>query len=160
MPMASPAWQGLAIAPDAPWVRINLAHALLLLDRATEAQALYEQIAAEIRNKPFWKQIVVDDFGKLRKVGVTHRSCPQSKRPSTANRDPYQNRLARPSPSRRPPELQAGASGHAAAAIRHRRPFLDAAGRLTPEPRRRLAPYRPSPQRVGARFLAAHGHRR
>jgi tetratricopeptide (TPR) repeat protein len=33
--------QALAISPDEPWVRINLAHALPLLDRATEAKALY-----------------------------------------------------------------------------------------------------------------------
>ena len=44
------AMQALAIAPDEPWVQINLAHALLLLDRATEAKALYEHIAA-IPNK-------------------------------------------------------------------------------------------------------------
>jgi predicted Zn-dependent protease len=66
--------QALAIKPDEPWVRINLAHALLLLDRATEAKALYEQVAA-IPNKP-WKQIVVEDFGKLRKAGVTHSLMP------------------------------------------------------------------------------------
>jgi tetratricopeptide (TPR) repeat protein len=67
--------QALAIAPDAPWVRINLAHALLLLDRTTEAKALYEQIGA-LRAKPFWTQIVADDFGKLRKAGVTHSLMP------------------------------------------------------------------------------------
>ena len=66
--------RALAIAPDEPWVRINLAHALLLLDRATEAKALYEQVAA-IPNK-LWKQTVVDDFGKLRKAGVTHSLMP------------------------------------------------------------------------------------
>ena len=67
--------QALAITPDEPWVRINLAHAFLLLDRETEAQALYEQVAAA-RSKPFWKQIVADDFGKLRKAGVTHSLMP------------------------------------------------------------------------------------
>ena len=66
--------QALAITPDEPWVRINLAHALLLLDRAAEAKALYEQVAA-IPNKP-WKQIIVEDFAKLRKVGVTHSLMP------------------------------------------------------------------------------------
>ena len=66
--------QALAIEPDEPWVWINLAHALLLLDRATEAQALYEQVAA-IPNK-LWKQTVVDDFSKLRKAGVTHSLMP------------------------------------------------------------------------------------
>jgi predicted Zn-dependent protease len=67
--------QAVAITPDEPWVRINLAHAFLLLDRETEAQALYEQVAAA-RSKPFWKQIVADDFGKLRKAGVTHSLMP------------------------------------------------------------------------------------
>ena len=62
--------QALAITPDEAWVRINLAHALLLLGRAAEAKALYEQVSA-IPNKP-WRQIIVEDFGKLRKAGVTH----------------------------------------------------------------------------------------
>jgi tetratricopeptide (TPR) repeat protein len=66
--------QALAITPDEPWVRINLAHALLLLGRGTEAKALYEQVAA-IPNKP-WRQIIVEDFGKLRKAGVTHSLMP------------------------------------------------------------------------------------
>ena len=66
--------QALAITPDEAWVRINLAHALLLLGRAAEAKALYEQVAA-IPNKP-WRQIIVEDFGKLRKAGVTHSLMP------------------------------------------------------------------------------------
>jgi tetratricopeptide (TPR) repeat protein len=66
--------QALAITPEEPWVRINLAHALLLLGRAAEAKAIYVQVAA-IPNKP-WRQIIVEDFGKLRKAGVTHSLMP------------------------------------------------------------------------------------
>jgi tetratricopeptide (TPR) repeat protein len=66
--------QALAVTPDEPWIRINLAHALLLLGRTTEARALYERIAA-MPNKR-WKQMVVEDFGKLRKAGVTHSLMP------------------------------------------------------------------------------------
>ena len=58
--------QALAITPDEPWVWINLAHAHLLLDRAAEARALYEQVAA-IPNKP-WEQIVIEDFRRLSKA--------------------------------------------------------------------------------------------
>jgi tetratricopeptide (TPR) repeat protein len=68
--------QALAITPNEPWIRINLAHALLLLGRTTKARALYEQVAAIPNNNKPWKQVVVEDFGKLRKAGVTHSLMP------------------------------------------------------------------------------------
>ncbi|MBS0513635.1 MAG: tetratricopeptide repeat protein [Proteobacteria bacterium] len=65
--------EALQIAPDQLWIRINEAHALLLMGREAEALEIYTQY----RDKPLnatqtVREAVLDDFAALRKAGVNH----------------------------------------------------------------------------------------
>jgi tetratricopeptide (TPR) repeat protein len=75
----SAADRALSIMPNALWIELNRAHALMFLGRTGEARRLYlahsKEKIAEV-NKP-WKQAVAEDFAELRNAGVTDPLMPK-----------------------------------------------------------------------------------
>ena len=65
--------QTISNAPDKIWLYANRAHALMFLDRAEEARALYLQYRGEqdVLGKP-WNAVILEDFAELRKAGLIH----------------------------------------------------------------------------------------
>jgi uncharacterized protein len=64
-----------ALLPDDLTIETNRAHALMFLERAKEAKALYlahkgEQLPDQ--DNELWEQVIADDFVELRKAGMTH----------------------------------------------------------------------------------------
>jgi predicted Zn-dependent protease len=60
-------------APDTRWLYINRAHALMFLNPAQEARALYLQYRGEVDvldGKP-WTALIRSDFAELRKAGLS-----------------------------------------------------------------------------------------
>jgi uncharacterized protein YdaT len=67
--------RALSLTPGLLWIEINHAHALMFLDRADEARALYlagmDKLVPNLGNKP-WQQVIVEDFAELREAGLDH----------------------------------------------------------------------------------------
>lgn len=64
---------GLTFDPDATWIKINRAHALMFMGKAKEASAEY--LAGRGTTLPKhgkWEKAVVDDFAALKKAGLDH----------------------------------------------------------------------------------------
>src|SRR5262249_7050814 len=61
-------------APKLYWIHGNRAHALMFLDRVTEAEAVYMQYRGEqnVVGEKSWEKSVIDDFAELRGAGLTH----------------------------------------------------------------------------------------
>jgi hypothetical protein len=67
--------QTIALAPDMIWLYSNRAHALMFLDRADEARALYLKYQGQQKvqdDDKSWKAVILEDFAELRKAGLTH----------------------------------------------------------------------------------------
>ena len=64
-----------SLAPDALWIEINRAHALMFFGRAAEARALYlshrDEPVPNNADKP-WQRVIVEDFAEFRKVGLVN----------------------------------------------------------------------------------------
>jgi tetratricopeptide (TPR) repeat protein len=60
--------------PDALWLQVNRAHALLFIGRVDEARALYirHRGAADVNNGKSWEEVVREDFQELRQAGLVH----------------------------------------------------------------------------------------
>ena len=60
------------LAPDLIWIRVNLAHALMFLNRTDEARQVYLEFRGKKTFKDkIWEQSVLEDFSDLRKAGLT-----------------------------------------------------------------------------------------
>jgi Flp pilus assembly protein TadD len=66
--------RALAIAPSKVWIETNRAHSLMFLGRVDEARALYLQYRGTkaVESGKSWETVVLEDFGELRKAGLTH----------------------------------------------------------------------------------------
>ena len=64
--------RSLSILPDEPWLYLNCAHALMFLDRAEEARAIYMKYRGRLRvvASASWEQVVLADFADLRTAGL------------------------------------------------------------------------------------------
>jgi tetratricopeptide (TPR) repeat protein len=62
------------LAPDLIWVKTNLAHALMFLNRTDEARTIYFEFRGKIAlsNGRTWEQAVIDDFEIFRKAGLVN----------------------------------------------------------------------------------------
>ncbi len=66
--------QAISLTPDALWLHMNRAHALMFLGRLDEARALYlrHRGAPNVQDDNPWETVVLEDFAELRKAGLTH----------------------------------------------------------------------------------------
>ena len=66
--------QAISLAPDLIWIYIIRAHALMFLGKVDEARAIYLQYRGhqKLLGEKSWEVIVLEDFTKLGKVGLTH----------------------------------------------------------------------------------------
>lgn len=63
--------EAYALVPELAFVRLNLAHTLLLTGKDNEARSLYAAIYRDTRQeKSKWRQSIVDDFAALSKKGL------------------------------------------------------------------------------------------
>ena len=63
----------LEFSPDALWVHVNRAHALMLLERVGEARDLYLKYRGRVAMPDnTWEKVVVEDFVELRQAGISH----------------------------------------------------------------------------------------
>ena len=63
----------LAATPDATWMEVNRAHALMFLGRVDEARALYlANRGKKTIGDKLWENVVREDFADLRKAGLSH----------------------------------------------------------------------------------------
>ena len=62
------------LAPDLVWVKTNLAHALMFLNRTEEARAIHLQFRRQATNLDgkTWQQTVLEDFAIFRRAGLNH----------------------------------------------------------------------------------------
>jgi tetratricopeptide (TPR) repeat protein len=60
------------LAPDLLFVRTNLAHALMFLNRSDEAKDIYLEFRGAPLNGKTWEQVVLEDFTELRKAGLAN----------------------------------------------------------------------------------------
>jgi hypothetical protein len=63
--------RSLKLKPDLA-EEANHAHALMMLGRTKEASSIYLNHKSEPLQGKTWQQVIVDDFDKLRKAGITH----------------------------------------------------------------------------------------
>jgi tetratricopeptide (TPR) repeat protein len=66
--------EAIALAPEKTWMYVNRAHALMFADRVDEARALYLRFRGtqNVQDGKSWEAVVVEDFGELRRAGLTH----------------------------------------------------------------------------------------
>jgi len=64
--------EALKLKPDETWIRTNLAHALLFLDRYEEAEAIYREYANVNLGTSTFADECRNDFRLLRQAGVDH----------------------------------------------------------------------------------------
>jgi tetratricopeptide (TPR) repeat protein len=66
--------EAISMAPEKLWLYTNRAHALMFLNRTDEARAIYLQYRGtkNVQGDKEWETVVLEDFGKLRQVGLTH----------------------------------------------------------------------------------------
>lgn len=66
--------KALELAPNEIWIKTNIAHALLFLNRFDEAKAIYEKSANEkiFSGKKIFRQVVLEDFKKFREYHIDH----------------------------------------------------------------------------------------
>src|SRR5262249_7881819 len=63
----------ISLAPNETWLYTNRAHALMFLNRAGEAKAIYLQHRGEQSpGHKVWEQSILKDFDELRKKGFKH----------------------------------------------------------------------------------------
>ena len=63
----------ISLSPDQIWLHTNRAHALMFLSRVEEARALYLRYrGGKMQNGKPWETVVLEDFGEMRKAGLTH----------------------------------------------------------------------------------------
>jgi hypothetical protein len=64
----------ISIVPDEIWLYTNRAHALMFLNRADEARALYLKYRGEkkVHGEKSWEAVVLEDFAELRKAELSH----------------------------------------------------------------------------------------
>jgi hypothetical protein len=63
--------RGLKANPNDLPLQTNRAHALLFLGRANEAKAIYRKYLGKQIGSQTWEEVILDDFDKLEKDGVT-----------------------------------------------------------------------------------------
>jgi tetratricopeptide (TPR) repeat protein len=63
--------RGLKADPNDLPLQTNRAHALLFLGRANEAEAVYRKYLGQKIGSQTWEEVILDDFDKLEKDGVT-----------------------------------------------------------------------------------------
>jgi len=90
------ALKGLALEPDQPVFKINLAHALLLTGKPAEAMEIYKTE----QNKPLGDgrtagRAVLDDFNELEALGVTTPEFNKVAWPTACRRQPWARRRRR-----------------------------------------------------------------
>jgi tetratricopeptide (TPR) repeat protein len=70
----SAADQAISFLPDEIWPNVNRAHALMFLDRADEARALYLKYRRQqnVADNKSWEAVILEDFAELQKAGLTH----------------------------------------------------------------------------------------
>src|SRR5262249_15577432 len=63
-----------ALAPAATWIATNRAHALMFLERAEEAQALYmaHKGTRVGGNRKLWEEAIANDFAELERADLPH----------------------------------------------------------------------------------------
>jgi hypothetical protein len=64
--------RSIKLSPGYPEREINRAHALLFLGRTAEARTIYLSHKGEDVHGSNWGQMISDNFGQLRKAGITH----------------------------------------------------------------------------------------
>jgi tetratricopeptide (TPR) repeat protein len=66
--------EAIALAPGVIWLNANRAHALMFLDRAGEARALYLKFRGmeKAQDEKSWDEVVLADFAELSAKGLTH----------------------------------------------------------------------------------------
>jgi len=64
--------RSIKLNPGYPEREINRAHALLFLGRTAEARTIYLSHKGEDVHGSNWGQMISDNFGQLRKAGITH----------------------------------------------------------------------------------------
>jgi WD40 repeat protein/tetratricopeptide (TPR) repeat protein len=61
------------LAPDLIWIRTNLAHALMFLNRTDEARSVYFEFRGKKTLKgEVWEALVLEDFATFRKAGLVN----------------------------------------------------------------------------------------
>lgn len=66
---------GRRVAPDDIRLDTNRAHALLFLNRLTEAESLYRRHSGRrMANDTLWDDVILDDLRQLEEAGLTHRA--------------------------------------------------------------------------------------
>jgi tetratricopeptide (TPR) repeat protein len=64
----------IALVPEKLWLYTNRAHALMMLGRGDEAKSLYLRYSGQppVPGQKSWEALVLDDFSKLRRLGIAH----------------------------------------------------------------------------------------
>ncbi len=72
--------KGLDIDSSQIWMKTNLAHAYLFLDRYDEAIKLYQELKNQLYNNKTLGAAIIEDFEVLEKAGIYHQKIPEIKR--------------------------------------------------------------------------------
>jgi tetratricopeptide (TPR) repeat protein len=66
--------QAISLAPGEIWLYANRAHALMFLNQADDARAIYMKYRGtqKVQSGKPWEAVILEDFAGLRKAGLTH----------------------------------------------------------------------------------------